>query len=200
MRLGVFGGTFDPVHLGHLVSASEMREACRLDQVWWVPAGSPPHKPGVAVSSDADRLAMLRLALENDPGAVVSTADLGRAGPSYTVDLLRRIRAEQSDADLVFLMGGDSLRDLPTWHDPQGILEIATIAVARRPGVSVDLDAVCRAVPNAAGRTQIVDVPLIGISATDIRGRVRSGRTIQHLVPASVEAYIRERGLYLTGI
>lgn len=197
MRIGVFGGTFDPVHLGHLVSASEMREACRLDQVWWVPAGSPPHKPGVAVSSDADRLAMLRLALEDDPGAVVSTADLGRAGPSYTVDLLRRIRAEQPDADLVFLMGGDSLRDLPTWHDPQGILEIATIAVARRPGVSVDLDAVCLAVPNAAGRTQIVDVPLIGISATDIRGRVRSGRTIRHLVPAAVEAYIRAKRLYL---
>lgn len=195
-RVGVFGGTFDPVHLGHLIVAVEIRHRLALDRLLFVPAGRPPHKAGLAISSDADRLAMLRLALADDPALELSTIDLDRSRPSFTVDLLAGLRRDLAPARLVFVMGEDSLRDLPRWHEPGRIAELAELAVALRPGAGVDLDAVYRAVPEARGRVHLVATPLIGISSTDLRRRVRSGEPIRHQVPAAVEAYIRDRGLY----
>jgi nicotinate-nucleotide adenylyltransferase len=195
-RIGIFGGTFDPVHLGHLIVASEMRHALALTRVLFVPAGRPPHKPGAPITADAHRVAMLDLALSPIPTFEISRLDLDRAGPSYTADLLTILHAFHSAAELLFLMGADSLRDLPTWHDPARILSLARLGVARRPGVRIDLAAVTTAVPATRGRIHLVDIPLIGISGTDIRRRVGQRRPITFHVPAAVEDYIHAHHLY----
>ncbi len=195
-RIGVYGGTFDPVHLGHLILASELRHALALDRVLFVPAGRPPHKTGQAIGDETHRLTMLRLALADNPAFALSTVDLDRAGTSYTADLLHVLSGTLAPAKLFFLMGEDSLRDLPTWHQPTHIAALAELGVARRPGVDVDLEAVLREVPSARGRVHLVPMPPIGIASHDLRRRVRAGEPIRYLVPEEVEAYIAEHGLY----
>lgn len=195
-RVGVFGGTFDPPHVGHLIVAAELRHALALDRVLFVPAGRPPHKPE-AVGDDDDRLAMVRLAIADDPAFAVSTVDIDRGGPSYSAELLAILRAELPAASLVFLMGEDSLRDFPSWHRPEVIATLAELGVATRPGVRVDVEAVVRAVPALAGRVSLVPTPSIGVSSRYLRRRVATGSPIAYQVPAAVERYIRERGLYL---
>jgi len=195
-RIGVLGGTFDPVHNGHLHIANELRAALGLERVVWVPAGRPPHKAGQIVSSDSDRLAMLRLALASSPGDEISLIDIDRAGPSFTADTLEILSEQLAPASLVFLMGEDSLRDLPNWHDPERILSVAELAVAGRPGVEADLSAVSLAVPGSRGRVHLVPTDEIQVSSSDIRKRVREDRPIRGLVPPGVEAYILDRGLY----
>jgi nicotinate-nucleotide adenylyltransferase len=196
VSVGVLGGTFDPPHLGHLIIAAEFQFALGLDQVLFVPAGRPPHKASNHVSSDADRLAMVRLAVAGAPGFAVSTIDVDRGGVSYTADLLELLRAEMPSARLVFLMGEDSLRDLPGWHEPDRICRAAEIGVARRPGVDVDLEAVLAAVPVCRGRLRFVSPPEIGISSSDLRRRVRASEPIAYQVPAAVERYIYDHRLY----
>jgi nicotinate-nucleotide adenylyltransferase len=192
----VLGGTFDPVHNGHLHIARSLQEALNLDRVVWVPAGRPPHKAGQIVSSDEDRLAMLRLALEGSPCDEISTIDLERAGPSYTADTLELLAQQLQPARLVFLMGEDSLRDLPTWHEPERIVQAAELAVAGRPGIDADLELVARDVPSVRGRVRIVPIDEVAISSSDIRQRARAGESLSGLVPPAVAAYVREHGLY----
>ena len=195
-RVGVFGGTFDPIHLGHLIVAAEMRHALDLDRVLFVPAARPPHKTTRPIGDDAHRLAMLALALAGNPAFEISTIELDRAGLSFTVDTLADLAVSLAPTSLVFIMGEDSLRDLPTWHEPDRIASLAILAVAARPGVGIDLDAVVRAVPAARDRVRLVPIPLIGISATDIRRRVAAGEPIRYQVPSRVEDYIRRHDLY----
>ena len=195
-RDGVFGGTFDPVHVGHLIVAADLRFALRLDRLLFVPAGRPPHKTADLVSDDEDRLAMLDLALADDPTAEISTSDLERPGPSYTADLLAALQELMPDCRLVFLMGEDSLRDLPTWREPQRIVRLAELGVATRPGVVFDPEEVYRQVPDARGRVIVVETALLSISSSEIRRRVRQGAPIRYHVPVEVERYITERGLY----
>ena len=195
-RIGIFGGTFDPIHLGHLIAATEMRHALRLDRVLFVPAARPPHKSTRHVSDDTHRLAMLRLVLTDNPAFGISTIELDRPGPSYTSDTLAALSTMLAPASLVFLMGEDSLRDLPTWHQPDRIVSLAVLGVATRPGVVADLDAVFQAVPPARDRIRLVQIPLIGIEATDIRRRVAAGEPIRYQVPPPVEDYIRRHNLY----
>ena len=195
-RVGVLGGTFDPVHLGHLIVAAELRHRLVLDRVIVAPAGRPPHKSAREVSDDAHRLAMLRLALAERPAFEVSAADMERDGPSYTADLLALLREELAPERFFFLMGNDSLRDLPTWHQPARIAELAELGVAARPGVLIDLEAIERAVPAVRGRVHLVPTPLIEIASRDIRRRVQQGEPITFQVPLAVERYIREHGLY----
>ncbi|HET7094378.1 MAG TPA: nicotinate-nucleotide adenylyltransferase [Thermomicrobiales bacterium] len=195
-RIGVLGGTFDPPHLGHLIIATEFQYALRLDRVLWVPAGRPPHKTNLPISSDEDRLAMVRLTIAGASGFAVSTIDIDRGGVSYTADLLEILRGEHPGGRLFFLMGEDSLRDLPTWHDPNRICRAAAIGVARRPGIDIDLAAILAAVPDCRGQMHFVSPPDIGISSTEVRRRVRDGEPIAYQVPAAVERYIYERGLY----
>lgn len=196
-RIGLLGGTFDPIHLGHLIAAAELRHALGLDRVLLIPNAAPPHKPGLPISSAADRVAMLRLAISEVPWLAIDTIELERGGLSYTVDTLRSLNARLAPAALVFLMGEDSLRDLPTWRDPTEIVAQAELGVATRPGIVVDLDAVYRAIPQARGRVHIVGVPEIGIASRDIRQRVIDGRPIAFQVPEAVERYIRSQRLYL---
>ena len=195
-RVGVLGGTFDPVHNGHLHVGRSLQRALGLDRVIWVPAGRPPHKAGQIVSSDRDRLAMLRLALAGSTTDEISTIDIDRAGPSYTADTLEMLRDRLDPARLVFLMGEDSLRDLPTWHDPERIVRVAELAVAGRPGIDADLELVARAVPDIRDHVSIVPIEEIAISSSDIRGRARNGKSLLGLVPPAVAEYIRGHALY----
>ena len=195
-RIGILGGTFDPVHNGHLHIANALREALDLDRVLWVPAGRPPHKTGQIVSSDGARLSMLELALAGSATDQISTIDIERSGPSYTADTLEILAERFAPARLFFLMGEDSLRDLPTWHDPERILRVAELAVAGRPGVEADLDSVALHVPVVRKRVHLVPTDEIAISSSEIRRRVRDHQSIHGLVPASVDAYIRDHGLY----
>jgi nicotinate-nucleotide adenylyltransferase len=139
---------------------------------------------------------MLEAALDMDPAFSVSRADLDRTGPHYTVDMLRVVAESWPDADLFAILGADSLRDLPTWRAPQDIVSLATLVVAARPSVTVDMESLARAIPGIDGLVQFLQTPLVGISGTDIRERVRRGRPIRHQVPPAVEAYIRRFGLY----
>jgi nicotinate-nucleotide adenylyltransferase len=195
-RIGVLGGTFDPVHNGHLHIGDALRTALDLDGVLWVPAGRPPHKSDQIVSSDKDRLAMLDLALAGSAIDEISTIDINRSGPSYTADTLEILTERFPTARLFFLMGEDSLRDLSTWHHPERILRVAELAVAGRPGVDTDLQSLEFQVPGVRKRVHVVPTEEMAISSSDIRRRVRENQSIRGLVPANVEAYIQNHGLY----
>jgi nicotinate-nucleotide adenylyltransferase len=195
-RIGVLGGTFDPVHLGHLVIACEMQFELDLDLVLWVPAGDPPHKPDQVITPASHRVRMLELALADREGFVIDRTDLERAGPSYTADTVARIQANHPEDRMFFLMGADSLRDLHTWREPERILAVAELGVARRPDVEIDLEDAIERLPAILDRVTIVNVPLIGISSRDLRRRVAHGEPIAYQVPPDVERYIREHHLY----
>ena len=195
-RIGVLGGTFDPVHNGHLHIAGTLRTALDLDSVLWVPAGRPPHKTDQIVSSDRDRLAMLDLALAGSATDEISTIDIDRSGPSYTADTLEILAGHFPSARLFFLMGKDSLRDLPTWRHPERILRVAELAVAGRPGVDTDFESLELQVSGLGKRVHVVPTEEIAISSSEIRLRVKENQSIRGLVPGSVEAYIRDHGLY----
>ena len=195
-RVGIYGGTFDPIHIGHLVIASKIQATLHLDEVVFVPAGIPPHKDPALVTPASDRLAMLRLAIADNPTFTVDTLELDRDGRSFTADTLRTFREREPDADLWFIMGGDSLADLHTWRSPATIASLTRLAVARRPGWDTDIEAANRRTPATTGRIDLIDTPLIDIASHEIRARVRDGQPVRYLIPDSVLEYIRENGLY----
>jgi nicotinate-nucleotide adenylyltransferase len=186
-RLGVFGGTFDPPHAGHLALAEWAREALRLDRVLFVPAGAPPHKRREGLSPAAERLALTRLAVRGNPGFAVSSLEARRRGPSFTVETLRALRAAHPGARLVLLMGQDSLAEFETWREPDTIAALATLAVAVRPGAPR---------PRTRRRVVWLDNPGLEVSSRALRARVRAGRSIRYLVPDAVARRIERRGLY----
>lgn len=194
-RIGILGGTFDPIHLGHLVMATYATSELGLDRVLLMPAQTPPHKRDRDITGSRHRLAMVRAAAAEDPRLEVSGLDLRSDKPSYTADLLARMTETHPGDSLMFIIGADSLRDLPTWHRPDLVIQRARIAVARRPGVAID-DDVLDALPGLRERVTIYESPLIDISSTAIRARVRAGLAITWTVPLPVETYIREHGLY----
>ncbi len=196
-RIGVLGGTFDPVHIGHLVVADNALQQLDLDMVLFAPAGHPPHKPDRVISSATDRKAMIEIAIADREEFTLSDTDLYRKGPSFTVELLHRIDETYAPAALYFVMGADSLRDFATWSRPAAILDIARIAVARRPGVEID-DDVLTSVAGMPDRLHLLDSPLNHISSTDLRDRVSRGQTIRYLLPQEVHDYIDARHLYRT--
>jgi nicotinate-nucleotide adenylyltransferase len=196
-RLGIYGGTFDPVHAGHLVAAADVHHALRLDQVVFMPAGQPPHKEDLVISMRAHRWAMLELAIAGRPQFALSDLDFASDTPAYTAELLARLRAAWQPADdLYFIMGEDSLRDFPCWREPERIARLARLAVVTRPRVKVDIASVVRAVPALAGRVACVAIPALDIASHDIRARVAAGRPIAYQVPRAVEEYIYRHRLY----
>jgi nicotinate-nucleotide adenylyltransferase len=200
MRLGILGGSFDPVHFGHLLLAETCREQCRLDEVRFLPASTAPHKRQQLAAPAKHRLTMLELALAGNPAMVVSALEIDRGGVSYTVDTLREIRRRESDAELFLLMGADSLLDLPTWYQAEEICQLAVPVVARRPGTAPpDLSVLSDLVsPDrlALIRECQVESPLIDLGSTDIRQQVAAGRSIRYRVPRAVEKYIETNELY----
>lgn len=195
-RIGIFGGTFDPVHHGHLIAVAELRYALGLDRVHLVPNAAPPHKPGTPIGTTEHRLAMLRLAIAGTSWLEIDIIELERGGLSYTVDTLHTLAARLAPAELVFLMGEDSLRDLPDWHNPAVLVTLAHLGVATRPGIVLDVESVYRAIPGARNRIRLVETPQMGIASRDLRQRVADGRPISFQVPAAVERYIVDHGLY----
>jgi len=199
-RLGIFGGSFDPVHYGHLLLAETCREQCPLDQVWLLPAAVPPHKHRHRLTPDRQRIEMLQLALGGHQTSQVSTLEIDRGGVSYTVDTLAALHAQLPHTELFLLMGGDSLADLPHWRAPQRICELAIPVVVRRAGTpEPDIDLLGPLV-NSRRLDRIrqaqVEMPVIDLSSTDLRRRVARGQSIRFRTPRAVEMYIRTHGLY----
>ena len=200
MRVGLFGGSFDPVHYGHLLLAEACREQCRLDEVWFLPAAQPPHKRSRQVTPDQQRVEMLELAVADNPAFVVSRYEIDRGGVSYTVDTLEHFRQEDAGRELFLLVGADMLRDLPHWHRAERLCELAVVAAAGRPAAGqIDFD-VLAAVTTPERielfRRHRVEMPECGLSSTDLRRRIAEGRSIRHQTPRAVEEYIRSQGLY----
>jgi nicotinate-nucleotide adenylyltransferase len=193
MRLGLFGGSFDPIHLGHLVLAESCRIACALDQVWFVVTASPPHKLGRQRASVAHRLEMARIAVAGNPAFDVSEIEAHNDSPSYSYQTVERLQLERPDDQLFFLIGADSLADLPTWRHPDRLARSATILVVNRPGAEVPQ---LPQLGPEAKPLQLVESPLIGISSTDLRHRAAHGQSIRYLVPRGVQAYIEAHHLY----
>jgi nicotinate-nucleotide adenylyltransferase len=198
MRIGVLGGSFDPPHVGHLVVAEEARVQLDLARVVFVPAGLPPHKQDRQLTPAHHRVEMTTRALAANPYFHLSAIDTERSGPSYSVETVRLFRADWGrEAEIFFIVGLDMLADLPNWHRPEELIQLCRLAVADRPGYTVDMLALEVSVPGVAARVDWVSVPLLEISSTDLRCRIGEGRSVRYYVPPAVEAYIRAHGLYV---
>lgn len=191
-RLGIFGGTFDPLHLGHLICAEQLRQALCLDLVLFVPTHSPPHKPATEPVGPEHRLAMVRLAIEDHQGFRDSDTEIRRGGTSYTIDTIRDLRrAYGDDVEFWLLMGQDSYQDVSTWKQPDLIAAECFFGVARRPGYEREIRP-----PVPGVRSKFIDITAVDISSTDIRARLSEDRSIRFLVPRKVEDYIRANRVY----
>lgn len=198
MRIGILGGTFDPIHIAHLVVAEEARVRLSLEEVLFIPAGQPGLKAEQSISPGEIRLQMVRLAIESNPFFGVSALEIERPGPTYSVDTLEALRREWGpQVELHFILGMDTLVDLPRWKEPQRFLELCTPVAFVRPEHSrAVLEELEARLPGLKDKVQVLDGPTIGISGTELRRRVARGISIRYLVPVKVEQFIAEHGLY----
>lgn len=194
-RMGILGGTFDPIHYGHLAIAEEARVALGLEQVLLVPAAQQPFKRGLTVATAVQRLEMVRLACAGNPAFRPCAVELERPGPSYTVTTLEELGATHT-AELCFLIGADALRDLPRWHRAAELPRLARIVALQRPYAALDLEALFAELPALRGRLELLEGPRIDLSSSELRARVAAGRPIRYLVPDPVAAYIEQHQIY----
>ena len=197
--VGILGGTFDPIHVGHLAAAEEARECLGLERVIFVPAGMPPHKRGDIVTSAEHRLEMVRLAIEGNTAFDVSRIEIDRDGPSYTVDTVEELRRSRAagDAPLTVILSAESFRGLPSWREPERLLSAARIAIVPRGGLAAPGKGwVEEHFPGVRAQIVALDAPRLRLSATEIRARIAAGRSIRYLVPDAVIRYIGDHGLY----
>jgi len=196
-RIGLFGGTFDPPHLGHLILASEAQSQLELDRLLWTLTPEPPHKQDQPITPIEHRLAMVSLAIADNPSFELSRAELDRPGPHYTLDTIKIIAEENPEAQIVPVIGGDSLNDLPTWHHPKELLYACHwVGVMRRPGEAANLEALEHELPGISSKIHYVDAPLLEIASREIRQRVAAGRPFRYYLPRSVYEYIEQHHLY----
>ena len=196
-RIGLFGGTFDPPHLGHLILASEAQSQLELDRLLWILTPEPPHKQEQLITPVEHRLAMVNLAIEDNPAFELSRIELDRPGPHYTLDTIKLIGEQNPGADIVPIIGGDSLRDLPKWHRPQEIVYACHwIGVMRRPDDKPNLEELERELPGISSKIHYVDAPLLEIASRDIRDRITQGRPVRYYLPSAVNDYIEQHHLY----
>ena len=200
MKVGVLGGTFDPIHIGHLAVAEEVRTQLSLAEVLFVPAGQPWLKAGNSISLANHRVQMVRLAIADKPDFELSTMEVERVGPSYTVDTITELKAQLgSNDEIYFILGWDNLSQLPKWREPDRIIKMCRLVVVPRVDYPIpDLGCLEAAIPGLSQATVLLDKPQIDINASVIRDRVAQGLSIHHLVPEPVEEYIRQHKLYLT--
>jgi nicotinate-nucleotide adenylyltransferase len=195
--IGIFGGTFDPPHIGHLILAAEARAQLGLERLLWVLTPTPPHKQNQAITPVEHRSAMLELAISQDPQFELSAVELDRPGPHFALDTVNILAGQNPGAKLVYLMGGDSLRDLPTWHRPADFIAACQgIGVMRRPGEPFDLEGLEKTLPGLRSKVRFVEAPLIEIAAHEIRARIADGRPFRYFLPAQVYEYIIQHKLY----
>lgn len=197
MRIGILGGTFDPIHLGHLILAEEARYLLNLAQVLLAPAADPPHKRDQGKSPAEHRVRMVELAIADNPHLALSRIDIDRPGPHYTLDMVRLLAAQHGpDTELYFLMGLDSLADLPTWHRPQELMLACRLAAFSRPDTEFDWTSLEAALPGVRAQVIVLPMPLLEISGRDLRQRARQGRPLRYQTPRQVEQYIAQHQLY----
>lgn len=194
-RVGVLGGTFDPIHIAHLAIAEEAREALGLEKVLFIPAAMPPHKVDRPVSDPEHRMAMVELAIADNPAFEASRIELGRTGPSYTVDTLEALGGD--GADLVLILSAEAFRELRTWNRPERILELARLGVVPRDGFpNANRAYLAEHFPGFEERATFLTAPRLRLSASDLRERAATGRSLRYLVPDAVAAYIGDHALY----
>lgn len=199
-RLGIMGGTFDPIHYGHLVAAEMARSEFNLSKVLFIPSGKPPHKDRRDISAADLRFEMIELAIQDNPAFDISALELERKGPSYTVDTLRVLRRTWPEHELYFITGTDALREIFSWREAEEILMMTEFIGAARPGFDASdfLLQVQQEHPETQGRIHYLEVPALAISSTDIRARVKRGQPIRYLLPEPVRHFIQQYGLYTT--
>lgn len=197
MRIGIYGGTFDPPHLGHLIMANEAQHQLKLDKLLWVLTGDPPHKQGQAISALSHRLRMVQLTLSEEPNNELSRIEIDRPSPHYAVDTIHLLAEQYPRAELIYLMGGDSLRDITGWHRPADLVSAChEIGVMRRPGDDIDITSLEQRLPGLSTKVRFVDAPLLEISSREIRQRIAEGRPFRHYLHTYVYQYIQEYQLY----
>lgn len=200
MQIGLFGGTFDPIHLGHLILAERVREEARLDAVWFMPSYLPPHKVGDVVTPFDIRTLLTRLAIEGHPHFRVETIERDLPPPSYTAHTLAALQRDHPKDTFHLIVGADCLPDLPKWHEPKQVLARASLLAVPRPGIELwnaERVAASLAIPVSQVRLRMIDCPLMAIASREIRQRVAAGKSIRYLVPQAVEEQIRQKKLYL---
>jgi nicotinate-nucleotide adenylyltransferase len=195
-RIGILGGTFDPPHIGHLILAEYAGQALDLERLLFVPAGDPPHKQSEEKTPVEHRLAMLDCVVRDNPRFYISRIDIDRPGPHYSLDMVKLIAADYPDAELYFVMGGDSFHDLPLWHRPADLIELCQLAVMRRPDEAITPDMHEHVLPGLVKHVVMIDAPLIGVSSTMISERLAAGKTVRYLVGDDILDYIFTHGLY----
>jgi nicotinate-nucleotide adenylyltransferase len=197
IKIGVFGGTFDPPHLGHLILAAEACYQLGAQRVLWVVTAGPPHKRSQEITPVEHRVAMVQAAIAAEPRFNLSRVDIDRQAPHYAVDTVMMLKEQHPGCSLVFIMGGDSLRDLPTWHEPQRFVdETDILGVMRRPGDAINVDGLEAQLPGVKDKIFIIDAPLLEISSREIRERASQGAPIRYYLPGAVFSYIRDHNLY----
>jgi nicotinate-nucleotide adenylyltransferase len=193
-RIGMMGGTFDPIHLGHLAIADDVRDALSLERILFVPAGAPPHKAAAEVTAVEHRVAMVAVAIADNPAFELSRIEVDRPGPSFTVDTVEQLSAE---FEVTVILSAETFHELPTWRAPDRLFAAARVAVVPREGYAAPDPAwLSTTFPGREDRVTYVEAPHLGVSSTGIRARIAAGRTVHYLVPAAVAAYIAEHGLY----
>jgi nicotinate-nucleotide adenylyltransferase len=198
-RLGIFGGTFDPPHLGHLILAEEARYQLALDSVLWVLTPHPPHKQEQSITPLSDRLELLLAAIYRNPSYKLSRVELDRQPPHYALDTIRLLGIRNPGAELIYLMGGDSLRDLPKWHSPlEFVAACHSLGIMRRPGDQIDLERLESQIPGINHKLHFVDTPLLDIASSQIRQRIRTGKPFRYFLPEAVYQLIQKNQLYQT--
>ena len=202
MRIGIFGGTFDPVHMGHLILAEQCRDQAKLDEVWFLPSYIPPHKAGVGVTRFEQRCDMLELAVAGHPAFRIDRIEKELPEPSFTARTLAELHARHPGNELFLLMGSDCLPDLPGWYEPRQVIELAGLVVVPRPGVmlwTAERLAKALGVDVSAVRLRFVACPMIEIASRELRRAIADGMSVRYMVPRAVEEYVRERKLYAAG-
>lgn len=196
MRLGIFGGTFDPPHLGHVALAQAAYDQLQLDKVLWVVAGQSPLKLDRTITPAPIRVALVQAAIADNPAFELSRVDLDRPAPHYTIDTLRLLRQQYRPSQLFFIMGQDSLRDLPKWRHPHQIIERVGLAVAKRPGARVNLSTLDAIIPNWRQRIIWLKVPPLNIASSEIQERLTQRRSVRTMLPPAVYEIVKSKGLY----
>jgi len=198
MTTGIIGGTFDPIHIGHLIAAEQARTRLGLTEILFVPAGQPWFKANNGITSPYHRVEMVRLAISSNPSFKLCTVEIGRTGPSYTIDTMTELRDRQGVDNPYFIIGSDSLEGFPLWKEPVKLLQLCRlVVVSRSESMQRDLTSLEAVVPGILDNVTLLEMPLIDISSSDIRRRIVQGESIRYLVPVEVQQYIVKHRLYL---